>query len=269
MHNKWIAHSRVEDSSVIRLFCFHYAGGSAVYFSKWKEYLNPTIDVCAVQLPMREHRINESMPGSIQEIAHLFVRDTTELFDKPFILFGHSMGAIIAYEVARKLEKLYGKKAQKLIVSGCAAPSCPDHISSKKDVMKMSVEELCLLLRDYGQISAQLMENQDFLDYYIPIIRNDFHLCQQYSLGEVHSVDSPIIALTGDNDPFIKEKEDINEWMNFTNKGFESLSFPGQHFFIDDNAEKILKIISSETIKEHRKKGLDELIHKREIISVD
>lgn len=237
--NSWIFRDNKKDVSN-RIILFHHAGGTAAFYKGWSELFPQDTEVCAVQLPMRANRICESMPESIEQLAKNFIEENSGLFDKPFILFGHSMGAQIAFEVSCQLSRK-GINPEALFVSACEAPLIPE----EKDISAKEEDEsnIIQILKDYGHIvDDEILDDPDFRSYYIPIVRQDFYISEKYFKPQSEILSCPIYSLSGKNDPFVKQKK-CQGWCGYTDCSCTFEEFSGDHFYLEQKKEEIAHII--------------------------
>lgn len=240
--NKWLFQYHKKPDAAVRLICFHYAAGNASWFSTWEKYCGDDTELCAVQLPQRNRRRDEDMPDTIEELVEDFISDNQKLFDIPFIIFGHSMGAMIAYETAFRLKEKYGLDPELLVVSACGAPVYPEVQFTGQSILNASDDDIKLILNDYGQIESNLLDSQDFCDYYFPIVRSDFHVCEIYSRKPCAALDCGILVLRGSFDSKVSE-EDCEAWKNYTSSECVIEKFVGGHFFPEDHTKEIVDLI--------------------------
>ncbi len=240
MLNKWIVYENKIQAPKYRIFLFHHAGGAASFYKDWKKYFGHEIQVCPVQFPMRENRLSELSPNTIDEIIDDFIEDNLNLFDIPYILFGHSMGGVTAYEVAVRLEKKGIKPPMAIYISSANEPD--DDMTEYTD--DFSDESVKHLLASYGLMESSILANKDFMDLYLPIAKNDFKMCGKYHLSRRNRdrISTSIYALWGNSDEFIEEKS-IMKWKNYTKGLFYAQSFPGNHFYLINNVQEISALI--------------------------
>ncbi len=237
--NRWIFKDNKKDASSKIIF-FHHAGGTASFYNGWSELFPRDIEVCAVQLPMRANRIREDMPESIEHLARNFMEENVGLFDKPFVLFGHSMGAQIAFEVSCQLGRK-GITPQALFVSACEAPLAP----AQKDTSAKDAEEseIIQILKDYGYMADdEILNDPDFRSYYIPIARQDFYISERYFKPQSKILSCPIYSLTGTHDPFVTQSM-CQGWQGYTDCTCTFVEFLGDHFYLVQQKEKIAHLI--------------------------
>ncbi|WP_051908604.1 thioesterase II family protein [Candidatus Odyssella acanthamoebae] len=225
--------------AAIRLFCFHHAGGGASTFYPWLEYLSPKIEMIAIQLPGRENRFSEPLRNNIKEITDELSKGFSIYKNKPFFVFGHSMGALIAFEFIKTIHQLYFLYPCHMIISAAKAP----HLLSPIRSSQLDDTNLKEQLKAYNGIDECILNNDDLLNLFLHIIKSDSSIYENYSFSKPKPFPFDILALSGTDDQSVNQEE-ILAWSAYTRGKFEHLSFPGQHFFIKDNQKTILKIIN-------------------------
>lgn len=236
----WYIEYKKNPQAAIRLFCFHHSGGGASAFYPWIEHLSPHIEMIAIQLPGRENRFTEPMNNNLKDIVAKLSEGFRLYKDKPFFVFGHSLGALISFEFIKSIYRLYALYPCHIVVSATKAPHLPfrmKHLSQLDD--KILKEEL----KAYNGIDKRILNNNELLDLFLPIIRSDFSIYEGYSFLESEPIPCDILALSGTQDQTVTHEE-ILGWSTYTSGKFERLSFPGEHFFIKDNQKSILEIIN-------------------------
>jgi medium-chain acyl-[acyl-carrier-protein] hydrolase len=236
---KWICHERIGSNSKINLICFPHAGGTAAYFARWGKFFSDKVSILPVQFPMREKRIREKMQHSVQDLAKVFVQENKGLFSEPFAFFGHCSGSIVAYEVASYVNEYYNLKPQHLFVSSAVSPEA----FKVEQLSLLSREELLDYIVEWGYVAKELLEDDMMVDYFLPIVRKDFELQENYKCESIRKLSCPIVALNGKQDENMKSTEKINHWSNFTENKFETASFNGTHFYIDENMESVCQFV--------------------------
>lgn len=231
----------------LNLLCFPYAGSSASYFFGWKK-LFLDYNLYAVKYPMREGRINDIMSSSIQEMAKCIVEENVDVFKNPFLLFGHSLGGIIAYEVACVCEQLLKKSPEVLFVSGSLPPMETKNIIKTSN---LSNDNFLEIIKNYEGTPISLLQNQEFNEYYLPILRADFELLEKYNYPKVKKLNCNLVCFFGNKDKTVPTNV-INQWDYYTNKSVEKYYFNGNHFFIDDKKEDISILIKESLAKKNK-----------------
>lgn len=238
MSTKWIAHE-TDQKQDFALYCFHHAGGTAAYFAKWgAEFEN--IAVLPVQFPMREKRIKEKMPDSMQELVKDFVDENIGLLkERKFGLFGHCSGSIAAYEAAKYAKEAYGIEPEILFVSSCYAPD--DYRAPM--LSALSDEELLHVIKEAGYVTPELLENPFMFEYFAPIVRKDFFIQENYKNENNRKLNVPVVAMYGKEDLALEEKSSIGHWKNYTSGDFAIEEFHGSHFYLEEELDKVAAVI--------------------------
>ncbi|MBM9506897.1 thioesterase II family protein [Actinacidiphila acididurans] len=228
-------HQAVEAGA--RLVCLPHAGGSASWFFPMAKALAPEVEVVAVQYPGRQDRRLEPCRTSVGELADELVGLVAELTDKPLALFGHSLGATVAFEVARGLEAR-GIVPEVLFASGRRAPSIErDESVHLRDDAGIIAEIVAL-----GGSDASLLEEPEVAAMVLPAVRGDYRAAETYRYAGGPRLSCPVVVLTGDADPKVTPRE-AAAWAEHTSGRFELHFFPGGHFYLSDQAPQVLDLI--------------------------
>lgn len=223
----WLQRHTPERLASSQLICFPHAGGAAAFYRPWAGELSPTIELLAVQYPGRASRIAEALIDDAHELAGYIADAMQPLLDRPVALFGHSMGASLAYEVARLLSDR-GNPPAHLFVSAARAPhdrADIERIADKDD------EHLIAHLSTLGDKSAEALREPELCELVLPYIRNDMRLVENYRPRPRHRLTVPITALAGDVDPSLA-KDRIGSWSTATDGAFTARVLPGDHFYL-------------------------------------
>lgn len=240
-----LAYYKPRPQTTLRLFCFPYAGGSALIYRQWANYLPPQVSVCPVQLPGRGHRLREAPLSRMTSLVAIIAQEIRPLLDSPFAFFGHSMGATIAFEIARLLRRERASQPLHLFVSGRSAPQVPEI-----DRSTYNLPELIEELRRLNGTPPEIFNEPDMLKVMLPRIRADFEVVQTYTYDEEPALDCPITIYGGLQDQEVK-RENLNAWCAQTTAPCTVRLFPGDHFFINATRELLLEILTRD-LYEHR-----------------
>lgn len=236
----WLRRYHPAPDAGVRLVCFPHAGGSATFYFPVSRALSRSVEVLPVQYPGRQERRSEPCVGDIGELADRVVEELLPLDDtKPLALFGHSMGAVVAYEVARRLESK-GIKPLRLFVSGRRAPSC----TREGNVHLRDDNGLIDELKKLSGTDSQILGDPDMLRMILPAVRSDYRAVESYRHVPGPPLDCPVTALTGDDDPQVTLDE-AKAWSEHTAGGFELKVYEGGHFYLNSHAAAVMEAISA------------------------
>lgn len=224
----WLPFGQPDTDPHVRVFCFAHAGGSATLYRGWQG--GHGVEFYPVQLPGHGTRLGEAPLTRMDDLIPALATALDPLLDRPFALFGHSMGAWVAYEAARHLRTQYGQPAQHLFVSGNAPPKrVPTLVAGGGG---RAPEDLRRLLGRLGGTASQLLENQELMTLLLPVFAADIGLLDQYCDSWSIPLSCSISGFCGQEDPLF-QPEDIERWKTVTESEFEFALFPGGHFFIE------------------------------------
>ncbi|KNB50867.1 thioesterase II family protein [Streptomyces caatingaensis] len=224
----WLRCFRPAPESSHRLLCFPHAGGAASSFLPLARSLAPDVEVLAVQYPGRQDRRNEPHFTSIGELADRIHRVAAPRLDESTALLGHSMGAVLAFEVVRRMERETGRTCAGLFASGRRAPSC----RREEDVHRRDDSGLLAELMDLGGTDPRILQDDELLAAFLPCLRADYEAIETYRADDGVTVGCPVTVMVGEDDPRTT-LEEADAWRQHTTAAFELWSFPGGHFFLD------------------------------------
>lgn len=235
----WVRRYHPAADSAVRLVCLPHAGGSASFFFPVSAALSPAVDVLAIQYPGRQDRRREPCVDTIDELVDGIFHALRPWLDKPLIIFGHSMGATVGFELVRRLERESAVAAHRLIASGRRAPSCPrdERIHQTED------DELLADVRSLNGTSSALLSDEEVLRMALPAIRSDYRAAETYEYRPGAGLRCPVTALVGDDDPKVTVDE-ARAWAGHTEGDFELRVFRGGHFYLVDHQADVLDLIS-------------------------
>jgi surfactin synthase thioesterase subunit len=219
--------------------CFPHAGGAAGFYYSFSKALSPGVEVLAVQYPGRQDRRSEPAIDDIEELTVGITSALERLLDdRPLALFGHSMGAVVAYETARRLEHDLDSSPALLFASGRRAPSRRrDESTHLKDDDGL-VEELRLL----DGTDVEVLEDLDVLRLILPAVRVDYRAIETYRHRSGPELSCPVSVLLGEDDPRVT-REEAEAWRQHTTGSFTLDTFPGGHFFLSAAEETIAGLV--------------------------
>lgn len=221
-----------------RLICFPHAGGSASYFMPLAAQLSPSIEMLSVQYPGRQDRHREPMIDDVHRLAADIAPVLADATNRPLVLFGHSLGAIVAYEVARILKDTAPGRPAALAVSGRAAPDIRRHTGPTD----LSDASLTAELAALSGTDPRVLVDADVRALVLPVLRNDLRAVQAYRYRPGPPLRCPLTVLTGDADPWVTPDE-ARAWRGHTAGPFESHTFPGGHFYLNECREGVTRAL--------------------------
>src|SRR5579859_3082978 len=204
----WVSRCRPGRSTRLRLFCFPYAGAGASIFRTWTEGLPADVEVCPIQLPGRGSRLMERPYSRLSPLVEALAEALVTYLDKPFAFFGHSLGTLVAFELARRLRKLYGVEAVRLLVSAGGAPQL---LHRGSPVHALPREELLAELRRLNGTPVELLDHAELMEIMLPLLRADFAVYETYQYSAEPALDCPITAFGGLDDHRVTE-HDLESW---------------------------------------------------------
>ncbi len=241
----WFRYWQRKPQARIRLFCFPYAGGGASIFRTWSENVPPEIEICPVQLPGRENRLLDSPFSRILPLVDAVASALLPYLDMPYAFFGHSMGSLISFELARYLRKVeYDLAPVHLFISGHRAPQLPD---LDPPTHRLPDPQFIEELRRLKGTPEEVLQNSELLHLLIPLLRADFALCETYSYTEDKPLSCPISAYGGIQDSEVS-RDLIAAWHKQTSNFFKLRFFVGDHFFVHKEQVSLLQILSLELL---------------------
>ena len=235
----WVTVAVPRPHARVRLLCFPHAGGSSVAYHGWSVAMPPHIEVCAVELPGRGTRFREPLRTEMRELASEAQQGLQPWMNAPFALFGHSLGASLCYELARRLERDGGPRPLRLFVSGRRAPHRP---RPGPIIHRLPDDQFVEELRQLQGTPDGVLENPELMELFLPILRADFQLGETYSLAAPEPLDCPLSAYGGVQDTEVSHDE-LQEWRRYTNADFQLRPFPGNHFFVNSCQDMVVAAI--------------------------
>ena len=240
--NPWLQVFKPKANAVAKLICLPFAGGGAQSFSKWTEQLPDDIELCAIQLPGRETRMREKPLSTVRAVLDALLPSLLSYLDRPFILYGHSMGAIVAFELSRRLQQHSNLVAERLIVSGRVAP----HRKARLEPMNaLPANEFIDALRRLNGTPAEVLNDPELMALITPMLRADFAINENYVHEPLPRLGCDIVAFGGVCDPETKRSA-LEDWREVTSGTCTLRMVPGDHFFIVSAQALFLRMLSIE-----------------------
>jgi medium-chain acyl-[acyl-carrier-protein] hydrolase len=236
--NGWLSCPKPSPEAPLRLFCFPYAGGGASVFAQWTKLLPLAIEFYAVQLPGRETRWRETPYRQFPPLVETLTKALQPYLTKPFAFFGHSLGALICFEIARHLRRHKMAEPVHLIVSGRRPPHLPDPNTSLHALPDTAFIEQ--VQKRYSGIPQAILQDRELRELFLPLLRADFELLESYRYNPEPPFDYPVSAFGGRQDSQATEPE-LSCWHTQTHKVFSLAMFPGDHFFVQSARSMVIE----------------------------
>ncbi|MCM2425081.1 thioesterase II family protein [Streptomyces sp. RKAG337] len=228
-----------------RLLCLGGAASGPSEFVTWSEALPPDTELWPVQLPGRERRLREKPYTDLTALLTgltAALERTDAATPLPLILFGHSFGALVMYELARSISARWPHRLQGLIVSGQAAPGRP---ARHQQISRLDDTDLLHWLRHLGGTPSELLDEAWFANWLLRDVRASYRIGEAYTVTPEPPLTCPVTALGGQDD-FEADAEDLAAWERLTTGRFRSHMLPGGHFFLRTQRTPLLRILRQE-----------------------
>lgn len=230
--------------AVLKCICFPYAGGSAAVFRHWDFELPGQVELSAIRLPGRGERLADPPVSEWSAIVPPLAAALASLLDRPFVFFGHSLGAVLGFEVARWLRRHHRRLPERLLVSGRRAP----HLPATEALSCANDDELVARLRDLKGTPPEILQDAELLASLSPRLRADFELADRYTYVPEPPLECPITALCGADDQETDGGK-LEEWREHTHGVFTRHVFEGDHFFIHSREPQVLALVRNELLQ--------------------
>jgi medium-chain acyl-[acyl-carrier-protein] hydrolase len=225
---------RGQHSSTLRLFCLPYAGGSARMFREWHDWCRPEIEVIALELPGRGQHSKAPLVDRMDVMIERLLPVLDPLLDRPFALFGHSMGALIAFELSRALKATGRRTPLRLFASGMRPP----HIKGQYQIHTLPDRQLVQALQALNGTPAEIISDSSLVEFFLPLMRADLRLAETYRYMPGPLLDHPITVFSGLGD-VTAPVDQQGEWQRLTCADCTVRFLEGNHFFIQVHAHLI------------------------------
>lgn len=226
--DSWISCRKPGSKTRLRLFCFPYAGAGALIFRTWSDGLPADVEVCPVQLPGRGTRLMERPFTQLSPLIEALAEALVPLLDKPFAFFGHSLGALVSFELARRVRRQYGMHPVRLFVSAGRAPQIPHR---EPRIHTLPDKEFLMELRRLNGTPSELLGHEELMEIMLPVLRADFAVYETYFYSTEPPLNCPISAFGGLQDHRVSDS-DLEAWRAQTSVSFSLRMFPGDHFLL-------------------------------------
>ncbi len=239
--SRWLVQDTIRPDAPVRVFCLPFAGGSATAFRGWAAEA-PRLEIVSVELPGHGRRLAEplirSLPTLVRELATAI---TPWLHDKPFALFGHSMGGLLAFELTRELRRRRLPAPCHLFVSSTAPPS---PVPTGRALHLFTDDELVAELRRLGGTPLAVLREPELLDLLLPVLRADLTLCHTHHHRDESPLACPITVIGGRGDLAVPS-EQLLGWAAHTSGPFERIVLPGGHFYLHTQQSTVIPRLSA------------------------
>lgn len=245
MNNLWITGLDTREPHKPNLICFPFSGGSAQFFFPWRSPLED-VNVLAVQLPGRANRYREAVFTEMHALIEVLADQLKSVLTPPFFFFGHSLGSLIAFELARYLQAHALPSPDHVFVSGYSAPQCEWPLTRRrpKIMHNLPKEEFVRQLRVFKGTPSEILDNPELLDLFLPALVADFTILDTYQYQSGARLTSPVTAFGGLQDTEDFPKETIKAWEAQTQgERFSYYMLPGEHFFIKTSESLLFEIL--------------------------
>jgi len=240
--DSWITCRKPIPKARLRVFCFPYAGSGVSIFRAWSDSLPAEVEVCPVQLPGRGTRLMEPPFTRLSPLIQALAQALFPLLDKPFAFFGHSLGALVSFELARQLRRQYAVQPVRLFISADRAPQIPNR---DPPIHNLPEGEFLVELRRLNGTPREVLEDEELRQIMLPLLRADFAVYETYGYSTEPPLNCPISAFGGLQDHRVS-RGDLEAWREQTSVSFSLRMFPGDHFFLNTTQPPLLGALSQE-----------------------
>jgi medium-chain acyl-[acyl-carrier-protein] hydrolase len=241
VHSKiWVHCAQPRPQAQFRLFCFPFAGVGAANFRTWPNYFPAEVEVCTIQLPGRDDRLREKPYSDLPSLVEALAVGVGPSLTMPYAFFGHSMGALIAYELTRAFRRKGLTMPTHLFVSARRAPHLP---SSEPPCHQLPNDAFVkTLVSRYNGIPPAVLAEPELMQLFLPILRADFTLLETYRHIAEESIPQPITIFGGLSDQLVSRSE-LVAWKDLTTGATDVHMMPGGHFFLQTSQAAVLSIV--------------------------
>lgn len=239
--HRWLRASRRNGVAGLRLFCLPYGGATASIFRTWQAGLPDAVEVVALEPPGRGTRFKEPTLRSATVMARSLADALEPSLEVPYAWFGHSMGALIAFETARELQRRGCRPPSLMVLSGRGAPHLPPR---RPPTYHLPADEFLEVIRRFEGTSPEVLENPELMELVLPVLRSDFEVCETYRFEPGPPLDVPLWAIGGDRDEDVPP-EALMAWQQQTTQFMGVRLFSGSHFYLEHERPALLSQLQS------------------------
>ena len=238
----WLVRTKVNPEAALRLFCFPYAGGGATIFHSWPAKLPSHLEILSVQPPGRQGRWREEAFTRVRPMVESIRQALLPLLDKPFVFFGHSLGSVVCYELARLLRSKQDPLPQQLYLSGHRAPQLDE---VRPPTFHLSDSKFRQELHRLNGTPQEVLQNPELLELMLPLLRADFEAAETYQFEPGRPLEIPFSVFGGLRDEDVP-RQDLEPWSEHTRASFRLRMLPGNHFFLHSDEDDLLRLLSQD-----------------------
>lgn len=235
----WFVCARPRPAATKRLLCFPHAGGNSSAFHAWAKLLPANIELWAFEPAGRNRRHQEPPETDLNRLVAALAGVLAPVLDRPYAMLGNSLGALVAFELARVLRAQNTRAPLHLFFAGHGAPDQP---LSTPILHALPENELIVQLKDLAGTPEQVFQDPELLEFALRILRADFQLFETHIFRENPPLAVPLTALGGLEDRWVKAAE-LEGWRRQTTGKFEVRTFPGGHFFLEDRYPEVVELV--------------------------
>ncbi|AXI80095.1 thioesterase II family protein [Peterkaempfera bronchialis] len=240
----WGVSWRSAPDAALRLFCLPHTGGGATTYRSWAAQLGPDVEVVSVRLPGRETRFRERPYARLDELVPALIEGLEPWMDRPHAWFGHSMGALLAYEACQALRRYGLPQPVRMLVAGRRAPHLP---TRERPVHDAPAAELVAHLQELNGTPREVLDNAGLLSALLPTLRADFAVSETYGWRPEPPLDCPVSVFGGTADP-VANAEELYAWQHHTTAGCTVRMFEGSHFFLHEDPAPVVSAVAADLL---------------------
>lgn len=244
-HDRWFFARLPSASAPVRLICFPHAGGGASTFRQWPSLLAPDVEACLIQLPGRENRLAESPFSRVLPLVETLVGVLEPVLHRPFALFGHSMGALVAFELARALRAAGAPQPVHLLIAGRQPPHLPD---LEPPVHDLPDDDFLAEVRRLNGTSEAVLGHPELMGLMTPLLRADIAMCETYQYVDAPPLEYPLSVFAAQSDASAPPDR-MAGWRRHTTSRCRLHVFKGDHFFVQREAAAVVARVSSDLVE--------------------